>query len=96
MFTLTKGHKITCYCKEDMLFALDLLEEAGFTWINGGEKPTVWIPHEQVEHYSWPDTINFHSDDKGKLKICRGSYPSGKEVTVPVDDLFITLKSLED
>lgn len=85
-----QGMKITCYNRQDMVFALELLEDEGFTWLNGGEKPTEWLPWEHIEGYKFPDSINFHSDDKGKLKICRGSYPSGVEWTVSVAELFPT------
>lgn len=96
MITLKAGQKVTCHSKEDMVLALELLEDQGFTWINGNEKPTEWLPFEKLEHHRWPDTINFHSDDKGKLKICRGSYPSGSEATVSLNELFINIKDLEE
>lgn len=75
-----KGQKMTVYCEEDMIFALELLEDAGFKWINGNEKPTEWLPHEEIAGHTFPDSINWHSDGK----ICRGNYPSGKEWTTRV------------
>lgn len=89
-FKLKPGEKITCNTAEDMVLALEILEDEGFTWINGGEKPTEWLPWKHIEGHKFPDSINFHSDDKGKLKICRGSYPSGVEWTVSVAELFPT------
>ena len=75
-----KGQKMTVYCEDDMIFALELLEDAGFKWINGNEKPTEWLPHEKIIGHTFPDSINWHSDGK----ICRGNYPSGKEWTTRV------------
>lgn len=75
-----KGQKITVYCEDDMIFALELLEDAGFKWINGNEKPTEWLPHEKIAGHTFPDSINWHSEGK----ICRGNYPSGKEWTMRV------------
>lgn len=75
-----KGQKITVYCEDDMIFTLELLEDAGFKWINGNEKPTGWLPHEKIAGHTFPDSINWHSDGK----ICRGNYPSGKEWTTRV------------
>ena len=78
MITFTNGQKMTCHTAEDMLFALEILEESGFKWINGGEKPTEWLPHEKIAGHTFPDSINWHSDGK----ICRGNYPTGKEWTI--------------
>lgn len=90
MFKLSQGQKITCYNIEDMVLALEVLEDEGFTWINGGEKPTEWLPWVKLSDHSFPDSINFHSvDDKGKLKICRGSYPSGVELAISLENLFL-------
>lgn len=75
-----KGQKITVYCEDEMIFALELLEDAGFKWINGNEKPTEWLPHEKISGHTFPDSINWHSDGK----ICRGNYPSGREWTTRV------------
>jgi len=95
MLDLKVGMKVTCPTKEDMIFALELLEDEGFTWINGGEKPTQWTPWTKVPNHSFPDSINFHSDEKGKLKICRGSYPSGVEWTIPISELFLNFNPEE-
>ena len=73
----TKGQKMTIENEDDMEFALGLLQDQGFVWINGGEKPLEWLPHEKIAGHTFPDSINWHSDGK----ICRGSYPSGVEWT---------------
>ncbi len=78
MIQFQKGQKMTVHDAEEMEFALKLLENAGFVWINGGEKPTAWLPHEKIANHTFPDSINWHSDGK----ICRGSYPTGVEWTI--------------
>lgn len=77
---LSKGQKITCHSAEDMEFALGILEVWGYQWINGGEKPTNWLPHEKISGHTFPDSINWHSEGK----ICRGNYPSGQEWIITV------------
>ncbi len=72
---LFKGEKITCNNESQMYTVLKILENEGFVWINGGERPTEWLPYEKIVGHTFPDSINWHSDGK----ICRGNYPTGKE-----------------
>lgn len=72
---LSKGEKITCDNAQQMLFYLNILEAEGFVWINGGERPTEWLPWEKVVDFTFPCSINWHSEGK----ICQGNYPGGRE-----------------
>ncbi len=76
------GTKFTCNNASEMYTLLKSMSELGFTWINGNECADSWLPWLQLTDHTFPDSINFHSkDDKGQIKICRGSYPTGKELS---------------
>lgn len=76
------GTKFTCNTAQEMYTLLKVMSECGFEWINGNECTDSWLPWVQIKNHKFPDSINFHSrDDKGTVKICRGSYPTGKELS---------------